>query len=401
MPFAQLVIGSPGAGKSTYCNGMHQFMSAIGRKCSVVNLDPANDHTSYPVALDVRDLVTLEEIMEAEELGPNGGVLYALEELEHNLDWLEAGLKELGEDYILFDCPGQVELFTHHSSLRHIFLRLEKLGYRLVVVQLSDSFVISQPSLYISALLVALRGMLQMDLPHINVLTKIDNLRNYPDLPFNLDFYTEVQALDYLLPHLEAEQGSRFGSRGAQPPMDKGEEEEVDFNNIDDEDSRRPKSKFSALNAAICEMIENFGLLSFHTLAVEDKQSMLTLLRAIDRAGGYAFGSNEGVNETVWQIAMREGETMLEPRDVQERWLDRRDEFDEMEREAWKKEAETEAGGPPPGPRSVRTAEGGKSEPPAPGSKSFEDMDIEEMEALSKQGAPGGGDSGIKVVRKG
>ena len=130
---------------------------------------------------------------------------------------------------------------------------------QLVVVQLSDSFVISQPSLYISALLVALRGMLQMDLPHINVLTKIDNLRNYPDLPFNLDFYTEVQALDYLLPHLEAEQGSRFGSRGAQPPMDKGEEEEVDFNNIDDEDSRRPKSKFSALNAAICEMIENFG----------------------------------------------------------------------------------------------------------------------------------------------
>lgn len=101
MPFAQLVIGSPGAGKSTYCNGMHQFMSAIGRKCSVVNLDPANDHTSYPVALDVRDLVTLEEVMEAEELGPNGGVLYALEELEHNFDWLESGLKELGGELFL------------------------------------------------------------------------------------------------------------------------------------------------------------------------------------------------------------------------------------------------------------------------------------------------------------
>lgn len=71
-------------------------MSAIGRKCSVVNLDPANDHTSYTAAVDVRDLVTLEEIMEAEELGPNGGVLYALEELEHNIEWLESGLKDLG-----------------------------------------------------------------------------------------------------------------------------------------------------------------------------------------------------------------------------------------------------------------------------------------------------------------
>ena len=71
-------------------------MSAIGRKCSVVNLDPANDHTSYPCALDVRSLLTVDEIMKDEELGPNGAVLYALEELELNFDWLEAGLKDLG-----------------------------------------------------------------------------------------------------------------------------------------------------------------------------------------------------------------------------------------------------------------------------------------------------------------
>ena len=69
--------------------------------------------------------------MADEELGPNGAVLYALEELEHNTEWLEEGLKELGEDYVLFDCPGQVELFTHHSSLRNIFFRIQKLGYRV------------------------------------------------------------------------------------------------------------------------------------------------------------------------------------------------------------------------------------------------------------------------------
>ena len=79
MPFGQLIIGPPGAGKTTYTNGMHQFLNAIGRKSSIVNLDPANPAPSYPVALDVRDLVTLEEVMEQERLGPNGGVLYALE----------------------------------------------------------------------------------------------------------------------------------------------------------------------------------------------------------------------------------------------------------------------------------------------------------------------------------
>ena len=131
MPFAQLVIGPPGSGKSTYCDGMHQFLAAIERKCSVVNLDPANDCTNYPCALDVRDLVPLEDVMAQEELGPNGAVLYAIEELDENWAWMEERLRALHDDYILFDCPGQVELFTHHDTLPRLFHRLEKLGYRV------------------------------------------------------------------------------------------------------------------------------------------------------------------------------------------------------------------------------------------------------------------------------
>ena len=144
MPFAQLVIGPPGAGKSTYCHGMHQFLGAIGRKSSIVNLDPANDpprdSPTYTPALDIRDLISLEHIMQDEEigLGPNGGVLYAMEELEMDLlseeekgSWFREGLKALGEDYVLFDCPGQVEIFTHHGSLRRVVAALEKMGYRV------------------------------------------------------------------------------------------------------------------------------------------------------------------------------------------------------------------------------------------------------------------------------
>ncbi|KAF2734958.1 hypothetical protein EJ04DRAFT_391454, partial [Polyplosphaeria fusca] len=326
MPFAQLVIGSPGSGKSTYCDGMQQFMTAVQRKCSVVNLDVANDHTSYTPAIDVRDLITIDEIMEQEDLGPNGGILYALEELEHNFEWLEEGLKALGDDYVLFDCPGQVELFTHHFSLRRIFLRLEKLGYRLVVLHLTDSIVLSRPSLYVSSLLLALRSMLQMDLPHLNVLTKIDNLKNYPDLPFNLDYYTEVQSLSYLLPHLNKEQNSGI-------PGPKGGNTRRTTEDTDNDEE--PKSKFAALNSAIVDLVEEFALVGFETLAVEDKKSMMFLLRAIDRAGGYAFGSVEGANDSVWQVAMRQDAVTMEPRDVQERWLDRREEMDEEERKAW------------------------------------------------------------------
>ncbi|KAH7395023.1 hypothetical protein DE146DRAFT_658919 [Phaeosphaeria sp. MPI-PUGE-AT-0046c] len=386
MPFAQLVIGPPGSGKSTYCDGMQQFMGAIERKCSVVNLDPANDSTSYQPAVDVRDLVTIDEIMEQETLGPNGGVLFALEELEHNFDWLEEALKELGDDYVLFDCPGQVELFTHHGSLRNIFFRLQKLGYRLVVVHLTDSIILSRPSLYVSSLLLALRSMLQMDLPHLNVLTKIDNLRNYPNLPFNLDYYTEVQDLHYLLPHLNREQTS-----GIPGPTGADAKDDVDMD--DDE----PTSKFAALNKAIVELVEDFALVGFETLAVEDKRSMMTLLRAVDRAGGYAVGGIEGANETVWQMAMRSEGVTMDARDVQERWLDRRDELDEEERKAWAEESKEMKDPPEATQQTSATAPVPETNQKPRAEDDDDDMeDLEEMRQFMEKKKEGG----VNVVKR-
>ncbi|RYP82030.1 hypothetical protein DL770_005713 [Monosporascus sp. CRB-9-2] len=349
MPFAQLVLGSPGAGKSTYCDGMHQFMGAIGRECSVVNLDPANDKTNYPCALDIRDLVTLEEIMADDRLGPNGGVLYAFEELENNMEWLENGLKDLEESYVLFDCPGQVELYTHHNSLRNIFFKIQKMGYRLVVVHLSDSFCLTQPSLYISNLLLTLRAMLQMDLPHINVLTKIDKVASYDPLPFNLDFYTEVQDLSYLQPYLEEES-----------PVLRSE-------------------KFGRLNEAIANLVENFSLVRFEVLAVENKKSIMHLLRVIDRAGGYVFGGAEGANDTVWQIAMRNESSMMDVQDIQERWVDAKEEYDAAEQKEWEEQLKRQAG------------DTGTATP------ELIPDDDDEFDGLP---APPTRDSGIKVVRK-
>lgn len=156
--------------------------------------------------------------------------------------------------------------------------------------------------------------MLQLELPHINVLSKIDNLINYPRLPFDLEYYCETQHLQHLIPQLAAES----------PIFTEG-------------------STFDALNRAIIELVEDFALVGFHTLVVEDKVSMTHLLHSIDRAGGYAFGPAEGANDTVWQIAVRQGVGTLEPGDVQERWIDRREEYDEMERKRWQENAQERA----------------------------------------------------------
>jgi len=148
--FGQLVVGPPACGKTTYCNGVSQFMEQMGRQVAIVNLDFANEMTRegmYDCAVDVRDLVSLERVMDEFELGPNGGIMYCMEYLHEHTDWLVDKLAALESHYIIFDCPGQVELFTHHTAMQDIVAALQKqLDFRLCSVHLVDSFYCVEPS---------------------------------------------------------------------------------------------------------------------------------------------------------------------------------------------------------------------------------------------------------------
>ncbi|KAI8020072.1 GPN-loop GTPase QQT1 [Camellia lanceoleosa] len=104
MVFGQVVIGPPGSGKTTYCNGMSQFLQLLGRKVAVINLDPANDSLPYECTINIEDLIKLSDVMNEHSLGPNGGLVYCMDYLEKNVDWLESKLKPLLKDhYLLFD----------------------------------------------------------------------------------------------------------------------------------------------------------------------------------------------------------------------------------------------------------------------------------------------------------
>jgi len=255
MPFGQVVVGPPGSGKTTYCLGVRQFLNGIERNTIIVNLDPANSLVEN-CDVDINELISLEPVMNNLNLGPNGGLLYCIEYLEKNFDWLQTKLSNFTEDYILFDCPGQVELYTHHNSMRNIFKLMEKEGFRITCVHLVDSYYCSSPSNYISALSLSLATMLQLELPHVNVLSKIDNISSLGNLDFNLDFYMECQDLSALQHAL--------GSPS--------------FTN-----------KYKKLTEAICGVIEDFGLLSFCSLDIQDQTSILNLMFLVDKANGYSY----------------------------------------------------------------------------------------------------------------
>ncbi|NXL48226.1 GPN2 GTPase, partial [Podilymbus podiceps] len=260
LAFGQVVIGPPGSGKTTYCHGMQEFMGRIGRKVTVVNLDPANEAMPYQCAVDVAELITLPDVMENLKLGPNGGLIYCMEYLEANFDWLQEKLAAVRGHYFLFDCPGQVELYTHHDALKNVFTQLAKWNFRLAAVHLVDSHYCTDPGKFISVLCTSLSTMLHVELPHVNVLSKMDLIEQYGKLAFNLDYYTEVLDLSYLVDHL------------ASDPF---------FRN------------YRRLNEKLVEVIEDYSLVSFVPLNVQDKESMRQVMQAVDKANGYSFGDQE------------------------------------------------------------------------------------------------------------
>lgn len=113
-----------------------QFLTAIGRPVHIINLDPAVPNPPYPCSINITELITLESVMEEYNLGPNGAMLYCIEFLEANFDWLVERLDEVlaeegGNGYVVFDTPGQAELWTNHDSLKNVVEKLVKMDYRV------------------------------------------------------------------------------------------------------------------------------------------------------------------------------------------------------------------------------------------------------------------------------
>ena len=292
----QLVVGPPGSGKSTYCHGMQQFLTSLGRYADttghtltrsrrrpiLVNLDPANENIPYDCDVNIAELVTVEQVMAEHGLGPNGALLYCMEELERSVEWLltrlEAAQEELAGDgettgYFIFDLPGQVELSTCHEALVNTIRVLNRRNFRLAVVSLSDAAYCIDPMKFISLLTITLLSMMRLECPQVNVLSKIDLVGSYGRLPLRLEYYTEVQDLRHLLVGL---------------------------------DSDRIGRNYHRLNEALCELVEEASLVSFVPLAVEDKDCMAFLLGEIDKANGYVFGGLTPGNESIMEVAVRQ-----------------------------------------------------------------------------------------------
>lgn len=67
--FGQLVIGPSGSGKSSYCAIIQKMAQTMKRNIIIVNIDPAAEYLPYTCHIDIRELVTLQDVMDEFKLG--------------------------------------------------------------------------------------------------------------------------------------------------------------------------------------------------------------------------------------------------------------------------------------------------------------------------------------------
>ena len=247
--FGQIVMGPAGSGKSTYCALLADHLKVIKRDCYVVNLDPAAEDFKYSVSVDCRELIQLEDVMEDEELhlGPNGGLLYCMEYIINNLDWLRETLDANEDDYFLFDCPGQIELYTHLPLMRQLTNTLQSWDFRLCGVFLVDSQFLGESNKFISGILSSLSCMINLEIAHVSVMSKLDMLPKR----------SKKKIEEYLDPDV----------------MELAEGVEGD--------------KYKRLTQAICQIIEDYGMVRFLPLDRSDEESVDNVLQHIDMTMQY------------------------------------------------------------------------------------------------------------------
>jgi len=172
-------IGTAGSGKSTLTSNFYKWCEMRGLTTIIVNLDPGAENLSYEPDIDIRDWISLKEIMETYELGPNGAQIVCADMIALNTEDVKKSIERFKPDYIIVDTPGQLELFVFREAGKFTvqFLNPD----RSVICYLLDPALAKSASGFVSQLLLSITINFRLEQPQINILNKSD-LLSYKEL---------------------------------------------------------------------------------------------------------------------------------------------------------------------------------------------------------------------------
>ncbi len=109
-------LGTAGSGKTTLTGEFGKHLEDEGHTISYVNLDTGVRSLPYKPDLDVRNTITVDDVMK-EGYGPNGAIVESYDRLLERLEYYSSSISKLEKesDYVLIDTPGQMETFLFHE----------------------------------------------------------------------------------------------------------------------------------------------------------------------------------------------------------------------------------------------------------------------------------------------
>jgi hypothetical protein len=167
-------IGTAGSGKSTMTNAFYLWLQRLEKDVATMNLDPGAEWLPYAPDIDVREWVSLPEVMSRYSLGPNGAQIMCADLVAFKAHELKEALEEVNAEYVLADTPGQLELFAFRESGRAIVNAL--MPDRSFVAFLFDPVVAKAPEGFASLLMLSASLNFRFSLPFANILSKTDLL---------------------------------------------------------------------------------------------------------------------------------------------------------------------------------------------------------------------------------
>lgn len=168
------VTGPAGTGKSTFCATMKDWLMMQGYDAATVNLDPGAEYIPYEAEIDVRDFLSISDVMSQYSLGPNGAQVVAADLLVENVEEITSKMEEFSDYYFIFDTPGQIELFSFRPGSR---ILVEKIAQgKSMLAFLADGILSTSPSGYISQKMLYGSVMSRFFQPMLFVLNKADLL---------------------------------------------------------------------------------------------------------------------------------------------------------------------------------------------------------------------------------
>ncbi len=172
MVYIAFIIGTAGSGKSLLTASFSEWLRINEQNVATLNLDPGVIKLPYTPDIDVRDYVTIDEIMDKYELGPNGALIMAADLIASEVENLRKEIEEVNPDILLIDTPGQMELFAFRVSGPYIANEISK--DPRAIIYLFDSVFSSNPLNYVSNMFLSVAVYMRFLLPQVHVLSKCD-----------------------------------------------------------------------------------------------------------------------------------------------------------------------------------------------------------------------------------